>query len=514
MRGLAGTCALLVWGLLAGSCASRQDVRGDLYATVGSHEIREPEETLPLETGEHALSLEGAMLMVLERNADLAVRRLDPVVAEAFESAERAEFGATIFADGQYRREVSRETNRATMEQFDVAGSNTDVVVGVRQRTPIGTTVETSVGFRRDESNRSPEQQEVRAGITLTQSLLRGLSPEVNLANIRQAEMETQATRHQLRAFASALLVDLETTYWQLAFARRSVDIFERSLAVIEQEVEAVRARIEVGDLAPSDAWVVQSQVARRRQELIDARAQVRTLELQMSRMLRLDPEGATLILTDAVDIDPQVVEDVAAHHELALRSRPDLAEARVRLEQSELEVSVTSAGLLPRLDVFVQLTKTGFGSSFGDAFSALERPTYEVTAGVSFEHLLGNGAARALDRRASVRRERGERAVKNLEGLVLLDVSLALTEIDRARSQVVAVREAVTLLAQVLDAERERLELGEVAALLVAQAERHLIEAEVAAVEAAVAYRIGLVRLYAAEGTLLERRGVQLGAD
>ncbi len=53
--------------------------------------------------------------MVLERNADLAVRRLDPALAEAFEAAERAEFGATVFADGQYRHELARETNRATM---------------------------------------------------------------------------------------------------------------------------------------------------------------------------------------------------------------------------------------------------------------------------------------------------------------------------------------------------------------------------------------------------------------
>lgn len=500
--------------VLLASCAPRRDVRGDLYATVGARELREPDAQLPLATGEHVLSLEGATVMVLERNADLAVRRLDPALAEAFEAAERAEFGATVFADGQYRHELARETNRATMMQFDVEGSNTDVVLGVRQRTPTGTTVETSLGFRRDESNRAPEQQEVRAGITLTQSLLRGLRPEVNLASIRQAEMETRATRHQLRAFASALLVDLETTYWQLALARRSVGIYERSLEVIEQEVEAVGVRIEVGDLAPSDVWVVRSQAARRRQELIDARARVQTLELQMARMLRLDPHAATVTLTDAVDIEPSGAEDPGAHHELALKSRPDLAEARVRLEQSELDVLVTSAGLLPRLDVFVQLTKTGFGSSFGDAVSAIQRPTYELTAGLSFEQLLGNGAARALDRRSNLLRERGERAVENLASLVLLDVALALTEIDRARSQIAASREAAALLAQVLGAESERLELGESTALLVAQAERDFVEAEVAAVEATVAYRIGLVRLYAAEGTLLERRGVQLGVQ
>jgi outer membrane protein TolC len=43
-----------------------------------------------------------------------------------------------------------------------------------------------------------------------------------------------------------------------------------------------------------------------------------------------------------------------------------------------------------------------------------------------------------------------------------------------------------------------------------VAQAQRDLLVSQIAEVEAIVNYRIALVRLYLAEGSLLERRGIR----
>ena len=499
--------------LLLGGCAATS-VAGERYATVNGRALREPEAAAPLRTGEHALSLEEATVWALERSPDLAVQRLEPAAVEAFEAIERAEFGATVFADGQYRREVAVQTNRATMEQFSVEGTNTQATAGVRQRIPTGTTLETTLGYQRDESNRSPEQQELRVGLTVTQSLLEGVRPEVNLARVRQAELETRATRMQLQAFVLALLRDLEVAYWELALAERRIAIVEGSLALAEREAEIVAARVEVGELAPADQPVVQAQVALRRQELIDARAEAESARLRVSRILGLDAGSSSVALTDAVAIEPVAVTGADDHRALALRLRPDIREAQLRLEQRRLETVVTANGLLPRLDVFVQLVKTGFGSSFAEAVGNLDERTHEMVIGLSFEQLLGNAAAEALDQQAALRREQEERAVRNLETLAQLDVDLALVELERARQQIDASRVRAELQQRVVEAERARLEVGDGTALLLAQADNALLQARIAEVEAQTAYRIALVRLYAAEGSLLERRGVQLGAD
>lgn len=505
--------ALFALSLIAG-CAGHRSIEGEVFATAGGETLREGGRsvTRALLDGNYELTLEAATVMALEGNRDLAVRRLEPAVAGTFEAIARGEFGATIFADARHRQEQARVTNRATMMQFDVDGSQTTAIAGVRQRTPIGTDIETSVGFGRDESNRSPEQQELRLNLTITQSLLRGVDLDANLARVHQAELETRATEYQLRAFVIALLRDVETTYWELALAARRVEIHAQSLALAEQQLEAVEGRVEVGYLAPRDAAVPRAEVARRRQALIDAQADREAARLRLARMLGLDPDRSALALAQPIEIEPRDIDDEASHRALALRLRPELNEAKLRLEQNRLDTVVTGNGLLPRLDLFVQLTKTGFGSSFADAVHGLGRPTYEFTAGLSFEHLLGNQIARAYDRAAHLGQEQAARAVENLEELIQLDVRLALNELARSREQIGATRTTRELQELVVQAERERFEVGESTPLLVAQAERDLVEAEVAEAEALVTYRVALVRLFAAEGSLLARRGVDLG--
>ena len=51
-----------------------------------------------------------------------------------------------------------------------------------------------------------------------------------------------------------------------------------------------------------------------------------------------------------------------------ALKLRPDLREARLGVQRGDLELVKTKNGLLPRLDLFVSLGKTGYADSFGPA--------------------------------------------------------------------------------------------------------------------------------------------------
>jgi outer membrane protein len=63
----------------------------------------------------------------------------------------------------------------------------------------------------------------------------------------------------------------------------------------------------------------------------------------------------------------------------------------------------------------------------------------------------------------------------------------------------------------ETLKAEKERFDVGSSTALQVAQAQRDLLASRISEVEAVVGYRIALIGLYRAEGSLLERRGVSI---
>ena len=89
---------------------------------------------------------------------------------------------------------------------------------------------------------------------------------------------------------------------------------------------------------------------------------------------------------------------------------------------------------------------------------------------------------------------------------------ALAINECERTRRQIEAGAITRELQEQTLEAEQERFKVGTSTSLLVAQAQRDLLVSELAEIDAIVAYRIALVKLYLAEGSLLERRGIVFG--
>ncbi len=457
------------------------------------------------------LSIEEAVVLALRNNRDLRVQQLTPVIVGTFEQIERGAFDPEVFAELAYGESTASEIDRGTGQQFSVDDNESSAIAGVRQRLPWGTEIELSIGQNRDNSNRAPEQQDARIGLTVTQQLLRGAGPAVNLARLEQAKLDTLATLYELRGFAEALLAEVETTYWGYVLEAERIAVFEQSLEVAQTQLEVIEKRVNVGALARTELAAPRAEVARREQALIDARSSLVAQRLRLLRLIDATPQdGLTrdIRVTTPPQFDPQPLAGLDEHILLARSARSDLSEARLRHEQDRLETIVTRNGVLPRLEVFAALGKTGYSDTFAGSFRELYDDTYDLTAGVRLSQFLDNDAADARNQAAYATRRQSAAAIHNLEQLVELDVRLAANELERARRQITATATTRSLQEEAVRAEQERFEVGASTTLQVAQAQRDLLETQLAEVEAVVAYRLALINLYLAEGSLLDRRG------
>ena len=477
-----------------------------------AHPPTSPAPPTPQDPGRLDLSLEEATFLALQHNRDLAIELRAPIVAGAFEDIERGRFSTEVFAGARYAEEAASEAARATGEKFTVEGQDSALSAGVRRRLASGTDVELGVEQSRSLSDRTPEQQELRAGLSVTQQLLRGFGPSVNLAAVRQAEWGTLSSAYEVRGFTEALIADTEIAYWEYVLAQETIAIFNQSLEVAEQQLDDIDQRIEVGALAENDAAAARAEVARRQQALIEARSQREAARLRL--LQRVYPQGLRepdlqVLPLSQPRIPAEPIPDLPDRLELALSMRPDLNEARLRLAQQRLETVVTRNGLLPRLDLFIALGKSGYAESFSESYRDLDQDSYDFRVGIELVHELGNRTGRARERLAAAELEQALLAVENLGDLVRLDVRLAANEVERARRQIAA--SAVTRIFEEasLRAERERFDVGSGTALLVAQAQRDLLASQIAEVQSIVTYRIATVNLLLAEGSLLERRGI-----
>jgi outer membrane protein TolC len=465
------------------------------------------------ESGNLDLAVEQAVQLALRNNRDLKVEQINPVIAGTFEAIERGVFDPEIFGDLEFSREESSEVG-SNGSRTAIKEDEQSAQFGLRQYLPSGTQLEASVGQSANDTDAEAKEQAVRAGISLTQSLLRGSGPTVNLVSLRQAELEREISEFELRGVIETLLAATEIAYWNHVLAARKIDIFESSLAIARQQLDEIQTRIEVGTLPRIEAAAADAEVARREQALIDVRS---SLEESRLRLLRLINPGRTgrldiqLLATSKPEVNPTTIAVSEERLQLADKSRPELNEARLRLRQNRLETIQTRNGLLPRLDLFISLGKSGYAESFSGAFKDLDENNHDFRVGIQLSQYLNKRQAKGLDLAVRAAWRQSSEAVENLKQLVELDVRLAVNEFERSRQQIAATRVTHLLQEKTLEAEKERFDVGSSTALQVAQAQRDLLVSAIDEIEALINCRQALVKLYLAEGSLLERRGVRL---
>lgn len=458
------------------------------------------------------LKLADAIYLSLQQNRDLAVRKLEPAIQSAAVLNEISDFSPELYGSTRYGEETSSETSRSTGERFSVEGRSRDTEMGLRKQLQTGTNIDLSLTESLDESNRAPTQQELRASLNLTQSLLRGRGGDVNRLALRQAELDVEVSVEELRAYSQALIAETEIAYWQLQLAGEAVRITRKALEVAEQNLSAIQQQIEVGQMARDEEIAALAEVSSRKQNRIDAVALLERRQLQLQQLLAVDGElPFPLEPVTPLEIARQEIQDPQAFIDVALALNPSLREARVRLLQNELELVRTRNGLLPKLDFFTALAKTGFGGNLSAAADQFSEDTYEWSAGLRFLLELGVTANEADQQTAVLERVQGERALDNLENQIRHQIRLAVLEHNLALAQIAAGKETLALRIKTAEAEQARFDVGTSTSLLVAQAQREVLESQIAELENRINYRISLVRLQELTGSLLNSYGVEV---
>lgn len=505
-----GSCASLEMGVHDDNNGPQSQPLTRHAPATGSRGQQAPESpAMSTLEGPIEVSIEEALLLALENNRSLRVERLNPRIIRTFEDQERAIFDPVLTGVVSGSRERGQLESRTTRES---TSSGIDVDLGVSQFFRTGTEVGIHLSTEGTWSDLYNDQYATRTGLSVTQALLRGAGLKVNLATLRQARLDTRTSHHELRAFTEALVAQVEETYWDYALAERQIDIFLESLKLAEQQLSETEEMIKIGKLAESELAAAQAEVALRREGLINTRSNLEKTRLDLLRSL--NPPGRNLwqrsiIIRDRPAVPEVKLDDVESHVAVAMRMRPDLNQARLGVQRGDLEVVKTKNGLLPKMDFFITLGKTGYADSFGGSVSDIGGKSYDISAGLILEYPLRNRDAEARHRRALLSAEQAEEALENLAQLVQVDVRSAYIEVNRAREQITATAATRRLLQEKARVETEKFRVGKSTTLLVGQAQRDLVSSRISEILAIVNYLKALVELYRLEGSLLERRGI-----
>jgi outer membrane protein TolC len=212
---------------------------------------------------------------------------------------------------------------------------------------------------------------------------------------------------------------------------------------------------------------------------------------------------------------------DLGASWERGVNQRPDLAQLKVELEKSNIDVKYRFNQLFPSLDVVASYGRRGSSAaedvppfepkaSLSDVRQQLSRgEAPKDLVGIIFSVPLSRQAEKGSYRAAKLLREQAEIVVKQKEEFVLREISdafhTARTAYDRAQSA----RKSFNASLLALEAEEKRLAGGTSSIFFVLQLQNDLVTAQLLEARARADYNIAVALWEFSEGTSLERRNM-----
>src|ERR1700688_2377088 len=393
----------------------------------------------------------------------------------------------------------------------------------------------------------------------LTQHLLQGFGFAPNTRFIRIAKNNREISDVAFRWQITTTVDQIENMYWDLVFAYENVRVQQEQLAFAQRTLSDTRKQVDIGTLAPIEVVRAQSTVATDQQTLTVALTNLELQQLLMknavSRTL-VDPAlaDAEVIPTSTMELPAQ--EPIVPIQDLvndALSHRPELAEQRINLSNTEISNKAIRSALLPTVDLFAYYGGAGLGgaqnptnlcanqplaeqgggfcagpnAAFGGQTLIPITPTkgYSSTlnqlvnstapdkgAGITINIPLRNRAAQSVQVRSEFELRQAQLRLQQIENQVRIEVRNAQFGVQQNRASVDSAQAAVDLAHQSLSAEQKKYALGASTSTLVLQNQAAMTQAEVTLVSAKALYEKAEVELDRATGLLLDHAGILLG--
>jgi outer membrane protein TolC len=511
-----------------------------------------PPETIPTAPArvgmdiELSLTLEEAILRVLEDNSTLAVSRVD--VERTALSAE----GALGAFDPVFGWQSSYEHRESPVSSFlggsttgsltEKTVSTTPGVTGFVART--GATYQAQLLSQRVLSTSQflslNPQFPTALTLSVTQPLLRNLRFDAKRHQIAVAQKTATLSTEQFRQQVIGVVVAAEEAYWELVFAARNLAVRLEGLRLAQEQAASSARRANAGSLAPIEATEALTQVAMAQRSVYAAQEGVSSTEVRLKALMLRDRNApmwrAALTPTTPPDASAPTVS-VAEAIRQALAQRPELAAAEVSTSINESDVRFFTDQTKPEVNLVASYAANGLSGraveqepiqigdftlsntppaalvgGFGQSLTNLLKqsfPTTQVRIDVTVP--LGNRTAKAnrasaLARGRQLRLERAQ-----LEQTIAADVRRTMQAVVSTQAQASAAADAQRWAEDLYASEERRFQAGATTVFLLFQRQTAMVEARAQMARAQADLGIAISQLSAATGATLRTRNVQI---
>jgi multidrug efflux system outer membrane protein len=316
----------------------------------------------------------------------------------------------------------------------------------------------------------------------------------------RAARAELEASEASRDAVRLSLAAQVAKTYFALRSLDEQVDLTRRTLSLREEALRLQQKRREAGVISDFEFRQLEAEVAAARAQLPNLEREREVQEVALSVLLGRSPravfESAVTRKTSYEEGPAAAVVPSGMPSELLLR-RPDLVEAERRLAAANARIGAARAEMFPSIALTAVL-----GSESAALSSLFSGPAaiWTLAAAVT-QPIFSGGRVQARTEAAEARERQALAQYQQAIRAAFGEVRTALVVQSRARESFEAESARAAALAETHRLARLRYDAGIASQLDVIDAERGLLAARIARIDALRAQRAAVADLFRALG-------------
>jgi outer membrane protein len=175
-----------------------------------------------------------------------------------------------------------------------------------------------------------------------------------NTNTVKLNQLTEEQTDLSANVTANSLQEQITQLYVQILYMTEAIEVNRQSLETSKKNEERGQQMVEVGKMSKADLAQLTAQRASSEYSIVESETQLSKYKLQLKQVLELkDEKDFDVAIPSTTDQQAlSGIPSLSSIYEAALASRPEIKNAQLDIESSNLQLKIAKAGKLPTVTV------------------------------------------------------------------------------------------------------------------------------------------------------------------
>lgn len=206
-----------------------------------------------------------------------------------------------------------------------------------------------------------------------------------NRNNVKLNKLSVEQARLDSATTANSVLEQIAQLYVQILYSNEAIAVTKESLKTSQTNEQRGKTMVEVGKMSRADLAQLTAQRAQDEYAIVEAESNLRNYKRQLKELLQItsDEEFDVAVPSTTDDMALEAVPALNDVYAASLEQRPEIKNAKLGIESSELGIKVAKAGRMPTVSLNAGVT-TSTSSMSDNVWGTQMKNNFSLGGGVT----------------------------------------------------------------------------------------------------------------------------------